>query len=104
MAILHVTTDGGEKKEIESASGVVLMEALRDAGLVDATCGGVASCGTCHVYFDDKALVGERSEDEGYMLEGLEDYVEITDCSRLSCQVTVTDAFDNCKLTIAPEA
>lgn len=104
MPTLHITTDSGEQKDIDAKTGDVMMESLRDAGLIDATCGGAASCGTCHIYFADETLVGERTEDEGYMLEGLEDFVEITACSRLSCQVTVTDAHDKAKVTIAPEA
>ena len=81
-----------------------MMEALQDAGLVDGTCGGVASCGTCHVYFADKKAAGERTEDEGFMLEGLADFVEIKDGSRLSCQVKVTETHDGVKIEIAPEA
>lgn len=104
MPILHVTTEGGETKEIDAKVGDILMEPLRDAGLIDATCGGAASCGTCHVYFADKAIVGEQTEDEGYMLEGLADFVDVTETSRLACQVTVTDAHQAAKLTIAPEA
>ena len=81
-----------------------MMEALQNAGLVDGTCGGVASCGTCHVYFVNKEAAGEHTEDEGFMLEGLADFVEIKDGSRLSCQVKVSDAHDGMKIEIAPEA
>ena len=81
-----------------------MMEALQDAGLVDGTCGGVASCGTCHVYFADKKAAGEQTEDEGFMLEGLADFVEIKEGSRLSCQIKVTEAHDGIKIEIAPEA
>lgn len=104
MPVLHITTQGGDKSDVEAATGSIMMEALRDAGLIDATCGGVASCGTCHVYFANTDLVGERTEDEGYMLEGLEDFVDVTDGSRLACQVTISDSHDNAELTIAPEA
>ncbi len=104
MPTLHVTTQSGEQTDVAANDGSVMMEALRDKGLIDATCGGAASCGTCHIYFADAAIVGERTEDEGYMLEGLEDYVEIKPTSRLACQVTVSAAHDGAKLTIAPEA
>lgn len=104
MPTLHVTTQDGDTKELEAKSGSLMMETLRDAGMIDATCGGAASCGTCHVYFADKTLVGAQTEDEGYMLEGLEDFVDVNDCSRLSCQVEVKDAHDGAQLTIAPEA
>ena len=104
MTQLKVKTLDGEEKSINAKDGTIMMEALRDAGLTDATCGGTASCGTCHVYFADSALAGEHTEDEGYMLESLADYVEIKDGSRLCCQLTVTEALDGAALEIAPEA
>lgn len=104
MAKLLITTLDGEDKTVEAATGTLMMEAIRDAGLVEGTCGGVASCGTCHIYFADKDSAGEQTEDEGYMLEGLADFVEIRGGSRLSCQVKVTDAHNGAKIEIAPEA
>ena len=104
MPVLKVTTLEGETKDIEAKDGTILMETLRDAGLVEGTCGGVASCGTCHVYFADASKAGERTEDEGWMLEGLEDFVEVKDSSRLSCQIRVSDTHDGCAIEIAPEA
>lgn len=104
MATLHVTTADGETKTVEAANGATMMEALSAQGLVEGTCGGAASCGTCHVYFKDKSTAGQRTEDEGYMLEGLEDFVEIRAGSRLSCQLKVTQAHDGIKIEIAPEA
>lgn len=104
MPTLHVTTAAGETKDVQAPTGSSLMEALQAVGLVEGTCGGAASCGTCHVYFADKSAAGERTEDEGYMLEGLEDFVDIREGSRLSCQLKVTDAHDGLKIEIAPEA
>lgn len=104
MPILHVTTQEGETKDVEALIGGSLMDALQAVGLVEGTCGGAASCGTCHVYFADKDAAGERTEDEGYMLEGLEDFVDIREGSRLSCQLNVTEALDGKKIEVAPEA
>lgn len=104
MPRLHVTTASGETQDVEAAQGSSLMESLQAVGLVEGTCGGAASCGTCHVYFSDKTIAGERTEDEGYMLEGLEDFVDIREGSRLSCQLQVTEAHDGLKIEIAPEA
>ena len=104
MAKLIVKTQSGEEKTLEAAEGSLVMEALRDAFLVEATCGGAASCGTCHIYFADASLAGDQTEDEGYMLESLGDFVEIKDGSRLSCQVKVTTELDGASIEIAPEA
>ncbi len=104
MPTLNVKTLDGEIKSIESDEGAVLMEALRDAFLVEATCGGAASCGTCHIYFENSELAGDQTEDEGYMLESLGDFVEIKDGSRLSCQVKTQANHDGALIEIAPEA
>ena len=104
MPTLHVTTANGDSLTLDAAIDTPMMEALSAASLVEGTCGGAASCGTCHIYFPDKASAGEQTEDEGYMLEGLEDFVEIRESSRLSCQVKVTKAHDGLKIEIAPEA
>lgn len=104
MPCLKVTKLDGSQQELELAEGTSMMDGLRDAGLVEGTCGGVASCGTCHVYFDSKDTAGERTEEEGWMLEGLEDFVEIREGSRLSCQVKITASHDDLAIDIAPEA
>jgi len=104
MPTLNVTTVDGVTKHVDGNVGSSMMDALSAAGLVDGTCGGAASCGTCHIYFVDKNAAGEQTEDEGYMLEGLADFVEIRDGSRLSCQIKITDAHDGLKIEIAPEA
>jgi len=104
MPTLHIKTANGDCQNVEAVIGATMMEALSATGLVEGTCGGAASCGTCHVYFADKSSAGERNEDEGYMLEGLEEFVEIREGSRLSCQVKVTAAHEGMKIEIAPEA
>ncbi len=95
----------GKEHVLDASADDVLMETLRDADLVEATCGGAASCGTCHVYMhkDWLSKTGERTEDEGYMLESLEEHVEIKESSRLACQITVSDEHDGLTLDIAPQ-
>ena len=53
MINIHVTDSDGTKKELAATPGSQLMNAIRDAGIVEGTCGGMASCGTCHVYIDE---------------------------------------------------
>ena len=104
MPKLYITTSTGEKQTVEAKIGCSMMEALNSVSLVEGTCGGAASCGTCHVYFKDSAAAGEQTEDEGYMLEGLADFVEVKESSRLSCQITLLDIHDGAEIVIAPEA
>ena len=46
MPKITVRTLEGEEHELEAEAGSSLMEPLRHAGLIEATCGGMASCGT----------------------------------------------------------
>ena len=105
MINIHVTDADGAKKELTATPGSQLMNTIRDAGIVEGTCGGMASCGTCHVYIDDdwNARTGERTEDEGYMLEPLEELVEIKSTSRLCCQIILSEDHDGLSLTVGPQ-
>ena len=95
----------GNQHDLSANIGTALMEPLRDANLVDAICGGAASCGTCHVYLHDSWTdkAGERTEDEEFMLEALEDVVEVRTSSRLACQLILTDELEGISLDIAPQ-
>jgi 2Fe-2S ferredoxin len=67
---------------------------------IDADCGGVCSCATCHVYVDPEYFdkVGTASEIEKDMLE-LSD--NATAFSRLSCQIELDEFLDGMILRVA---
>lgn len=104
MTTIYVTDREGNEHVLQTENGTTLMEALRELdGGVEALCGGMCSCATCHVFIEVEWLVklGEARDDE---LELLED----TECfhggqSRLSCQIKMTDALDGMRLVVAPE-
>ncbi len=104
MPKLVVVNRAGEEKEVDAASGVSVMEAIRDNGFDEllALCGGCCSCATCHVYVDvafaDK--VTPLSEDENDLLDSTD---HRQDNSRLSCQLQMSDELSGLKVTIAPE-
>lgn len=105
MKIIATDSDSTEH-QIDFNSGDNLMEIVRDAGLeVSGTCGGMASCGTCHVFVEDSCLErsGQRSEDEGYMLEALAEVTDVRENSRLCCQITLSEEMDNLQIEVAPE-
>lgn len=67
-------------------------------------CGGTCSCGTCHIHIDAAWIdrVGRAEED------GLEDgllymFDSKNDCSRLGCQVELTEDMNGLKIEVAPE-
>ena len=101
---IHVESEDNEQIVVEATTGSILMEVIRDEGLVEGTCGGAVSCGTCHIFVDKAWIdkVSPQTEDEGYMLESLEDVVEIMETSRLSCQIELDESHDGLSITIAP--
>lgn len=79
--------------------GLSLMEFLKGNEYdILATCGGMALCATCHVQvikgFDK---LPEISNDEYAMLDTLPN---ITDTSRLSCQLRLNEDLDNITVKI----
>lgn len=105
MGKVYVTDRNGEKRELDIPNGSTLMEPLRDldSGGVEALCGGMCSCATCHVFIEPEwfAKLDERQDDELELLEGTECFDE--NKSRLSCQITMRDELDGMVLTVAPE-
>ena len=104
MARLAVTDREGRQVEIEGRTGISVMENIRELDdSVDAICGGLCSCATCHVHVDPEwlAKLPPRHEEED-LLVGDSMYFD-PERSRLSCQITLTDELDGLTLTVAPE-
>lgn len=104
MATMHVTDREGGEHVIEIENGGNIMEPLREIdGGVEALCGGMCSCATCHVYIEDEwaEKLGEARDDELELLEDTECFRP--DNSRLSCQLKMTPELDGMRLTVAPE-
>ena len=100
---LRVVNRNGVEVEVQASAGSSLMEPLRDIeDGVAAICGGMCSCATCHVYIDEAwvAKLPAAHSDETDMLR---DLTSRKPNSRLSCQVTLTEALDGMKAAIAPE-
>ena len=102
MAEIHVTERNGNVQTIEGKTGVALMEIIRDAGMdIEAACGGCAACATCHVYVDSAWIdkLAPANEEETDMLDLA---MDVTEESRLSCQIEFSDDLDGLKVTLAP--
>ncbi len=103
MPLLRVVNRDGVEQEVNAPASGVLMEPLRDMDDgVNAICGGMCSCATCHVYVDEawRAKLPAPMSDETEMLKDLVSYREN---SRLSCQIQLSAALDGLRVTIAPE-
>lgn len=101
--IIYVDHEGTERA-IEATNGESVMEVAIKNSIpgIDADCGGACACATCHVYVDQAFMdkVGEADDMEQSMLDFAEN---VQANSRLSCQISVTDALDGLKVT-TPES
>jgi len=103
MATLYVTDRDGLQHEVQGQVGLKVMETLRELDYgVEALCGGMCSCATCHVHVDEAWLpkLPEREDEELELLQELDCFRQN---SRLSCQIELTDALNGLRVTIAPE-
>lgn len=93
-------TDGQIRTlNIDENPSTSLMEVLTEEDFdVPAICGGMAGCGTCHVQVQSgfKGLPAP-DDDEEFMLDSLPN---LTDSSRLSCQLKLTPALDGLEIRI----
>lgn len=103
MPTLVVKNREGAETRLDAQTGISLMENIRDLDAsVDAICGGLCSCATCHVFVSPEwgeRLPGRSPEETG-LLENSESFDP--ERSRLSCQILVTEDLDGLSVEVAP--
>jgi len=92
------------KAHVDAYVGESLLQvAQRNDIELEGACEGVCACSTCHVIFPDSDtfdnVLEEASEDEEDMLDMA---FGLTETSRLSCQIFVTDEMDGMEIEIPP--
>jgi len=95
MAKITYIEHNGTEHSIEVAPGLTVMEgAIRNTiPGIDADCGGACACATCHVYVDPAWV--EKTGSREAMEESMLDFADgVTETSRLSCQIKVTEDLD----------
>ena len=102
--VVYVGSDGVERIVDAGAGESVMSAALRGGvpGIV-GECGGNNSCATCHVWVHDdfRDVVGEPGDLEDDLLDlGVSDR---RDCSRLGCQVEITEGLDGLTVEVPPQ-
>jgi 2Fe-2S ferredoxin len=104
MVKLVVTDKDGCEVDVDAPPGFSVMESIRELpGGVEAICGGMCACATCHVLIDP-AWVGRlppRSYEELVMLRDQAAFD--AERSRLSCQIVVSAGLEGLRLTVAPD-
>lgn len=93
--VVYVSAVGDTTVVVGQVGESVMAAAVRNGvpGIV-GECGGNNSCATCHVWVRDqfRDLVGQPGDLEEDLLDlGVS---ERRDCSRLSCQIVLTDDLD----------
>lgn len=106
MAKVTFVQPDGAARTCVNFEGMTLMQ-LAVGNLVDgidALCGGMMQCATCHCYIDPDwlARTGAAHPDERAMLEAIEG-VDIRPESRLSCQVQLGEELDGLVVHIPAE-
>jgi len=101
MAKVTFITSDDKTTTVEATTGNVMELAVQHKITgIDGNCGGVCSCATCHVHVQPEhwSKTGEPSELEKDMLEFDEN---VSEYSRLCCQINVSDAIDGIVLKVA---
>ncbi len=85
----------GTEHLVDVDEGLSVMEGALRNGIpgIDADCGGMCACATCHVFVDAEwlGLVGLPDEQENELLE-LAPERDVS--SRLACQIVMSPALD----------
>ena len=87
----------GTGHQVEVPVGLSLMRGAVNNGVpgIDADCGGECACATCHVYIDPAWLDRIGVPKPGSMEESMLSFAAVREPnSRLSCQITMTEALD----------
>ena len=105
MVKLVMTDREGQVVDVDARVGISVMGNIRDLdNSVDAICGGLCSCATCHVFVDPAWGPTRPPPRRGAapLLGSLPPFHEPR--SRLSCQLKLPEELDGLVLTVAPEA
>lgn len=104
MVKIIYTDHEGTERAVDAKAGESVMEVAIKNSIpgIDADCGGACACATCHVHVDAAFMdkVGKPEDMEQSMLDFAEG---VTEFSRLSCQITVSEDLDGLKVT-TPES
>lgn len=100
VEVIFVDKDNNETK-VQAPVGVSLLEVAHDNKIpLEGACEGSLACSTCHVIVDKKWFddyLSEISDDENDMLDMA---FELTDTSRLGCQIILTKKLDGLRVRL----
>lgn len=102
MTFIEGDADGNRVEVLAKEGDVLVNVALDNDVDIEAACGGELACSTCHCILSQALFdrVPGKQEEEDDMLDLA---VGLTDTSRLSCQLKVTEAFRDAEIIIPEE-
>jgi len=104
IRIRFISADGSAPKDVEAKDGDNLLDIAQAAGQpLEGTCEGQMACSTCHVILEaaDFGKLPKASESEEDMLDLA---AATTRYSRLACQITLKDDFNELTVRIPAES
>src|SRR5271169_6701210 len=87
----------GDEHQVEVPVGLSVMRGAVNNSIpgIDADCGGECACATCHVYVDESWLGATGTPVPGTQEASMLSFAALAQPnSRLSCQITVSEALD----------
>ncbi|KAL7462121.1 hypothetical protein ACHAXS_002512 [Conticribra weissflogii] len=90
----------GDEHPVQAEVGKHLLDVAHENNIeLEGACGGELACSTCHLVFDQDVYdtLPPKSDEEEDMLDLA---FELTETSRLGCQIRVTKEFDGIKVRI----
>mmetsp|Transcript_17825 Transcript_17825/g.27059 ORF Transcript_17825/g.27059 Transcript_17825/m.27059 type:complete len:163 (-) Transcript_17825:125-613(-) len=99
VTITYCDPDGTEHP-VEAEIGKHLLDVAHDNNIeLEGACGGELACSTCHLVFEEEVYdtLPPKSDEEEDMLDLA---FELTETSRLGCQIRVVKEFDGIKVRI----
>ncbi|WP_085899817.1 ferredoxin family 2Fe-2S iron-sulfur cluster binding protein [Kiloniella majae] len=103
MPKMTFVENDGTEKEVDAPLGLSVLEiAQRNDIDIEGACEGSLACATCHVVIDPSwyGKLEEVSEDEEDMLDLA---FNLTETSRLGCQLIISEELDGLKVKL-PDA
>jgi len=101
--VTFVSLDGTNETEVTAKPGQTILEVAHQHDIdIEGACGGECACSTCHIIFDQAAFdaMPEPDDDE---LDMLDLAAQVTDRSRLGCQIKLQKDRDTDLRIFLPE-
>lgn len=95
FSVTFVNTENGSETTVPAKPGQTILDCAHSNNIdIEGACGGECACSTCHIYLDQEVFdrMEAPDDDEADMLDLA---ANVTDLSRLGCQVKLQKDKDN---------